>query len=635
MTSFTDGVTSPAAGAPAAPHRNDPAARKPDSGTRGLRLLRHPFTVLRDLGLKSRDGATLIMISLLLAVAEALSVSMVYPVLLYLKGGAEALQSELTGPLAQFTTLLERNGLEIGLGTLLGVALLATLIKVFLEYKKNIFASILNAESTLFLKSKSVVEIFQAEMPFHLQRSSGDVYNIVFGEAKRAGTIPGAVLRCFSSLLLVGVYVALILAIMPAVGLAAVPAFLGVVLVQRFLSRTGNNIGDETTRLNQHIARRVQESLAGIELIKLRAKEARVLDEFQHLIEGLRDNQIANARVSQLIAVLPSPIMMVFIAAFIYVAATYLGAGLAEIGLLAILAMRMVPALTNVFSSIFTIDVNLAALSSLDRMREATAKSPPLPSGSQTFQGISDAMTFEDVRFSYRTGDRAIPALQSVTTRIPALSTTAFVGRSGAGKSTAIDLAIRFFDPDEGTVAIDGRPLPEFDLDSFRRGLALVSQETVMFDDTIRANVNFGLAEPMDDAALWAVLRQAHCHEFVAEFDHGLDTMVGERGVRLSGGQRQRLSFARALAGKPKLLVLDEPTSALDSVSEDAIQATLRSLAGTMTIIVIAHRLATIRQADKICVFEDGQVIEEGSHDDLIAADGHYAGLFQRQMRLF
>jgi subfamily B ATP-binding cassette protein MsbA len=197
-----------------------------------------------------------------------------------------------------------------------------------------------------------------------------------------------------------------------------------------------------------------------------------------------------------------------------------------------------------------------------------------------------------------------------------------------------VDIMARFYDPDIGRILYDGRDIRDIALPSYRRRIEVVSQETVLFDDTIRANVNYGLVPPLDDAGVRAALKQAYCLEFVDGLAEGLDSRIGESGARLSGGQRQRLALARALAADPDILILDEPTSALDAESEAAIQRSLAELHGRTTIVVVAHRLSTIRRADTIVVIEKGRVADVGQHEDLLSRDGHYRQLFETQSNL-
>ena len=237
------------------------------------------------------------------------------------------------------------------------------------------------------------------------------------------------------------------------------------------------------------------------------------------------------------------------------------------------------------------------------------------------------AVALDGVCFSYR---RGAPALRDVTIEIPAGKTVALVGPSGAGKSTVLNLIPRFFDVDRGTVAIDGTDVRDATLVSVREAVALVSQETVLFDDTIRANVAYGRIGA-SDAEIAAAARSAGADRFIAALPDGYDTRIGERGVKLSGGQRQRLSIARAMLKDAPILLLDEATSALDTESERQVQEALGRLMRGRTTLIVAHRLSTILDADRIHVLQGGRVAESGTHRSLLAAGGLYARLHAMQ----
>jgi ABC-type multidrug transport system fused ATPase/permease subunit len=239
---------------------------------------------------------------------------------------------------------------------------------------------------------------------------------------------------------------------------------------------------------------------------------------------------------------------------------------------------------------------------------------------------------FEGVRFRYPGTERE--ALSGFDLVVPGGATVALVGASGGGKSTVARLLQRLYDPDEGSVRLGGRDLRELDLRALRRAVALVPQEPVLFSGSVRENVRYGRPEARDDEVERAV-RLANAEAFVLALPHGLDTEVGERGVKLSGGQRQRLAIARALLRGARVLVLDEATSHLDSESEALVQEALsgRLLEGQMTSLVIAHRLATVQDADRIAVLEEGRVVESGRHDELLRRGGRYARLFELQHR--
>ena len=247
---------------------------------------------------------------------------------------------------------------------------------------------------------------------------------------------------------------------------------------------------------------------------------------------------------------------------------------------------------------------------------------PPSPAG-------GSAIRFEEVSFTYPGARR--PALGNVDLVVPAGTTMALVGPSGAGKTTIANLLLRFWDPTVGRILIDGVDLREFELDHLRARISLVSQDTYLFNDTLRANV--ALARPeADETAILRALEQAALADFVGSLPEGLDTIVGERGVQLSGGQRQRVAIARAFLKNAPTLILDEATSHLDAVSEAQVRGALDALMRDRTTIVIAHRLSTVRNADRLAVLDRGHVVEAGSHTELIARGGLYARLIRRQL---
>ena len=282
--------------------------------------------------------------------------------------------------------------------------------------------------------------------------------------------------------------------------------------------------------------------------------------------------------------------------------------------------------------SIASIGTQIAeAFAGLDRIREILDMPTELDEDTQRLPAgrINGDVTFDTVWFEYNPGQ---PVLRGVSFTAPAGTTTALVGSSGSGKSTLISLVMAFNRPTQGRVLIDGQDLASLRLMDYRQQLASVLQENFLFDGTIAENV--GYARPgatLDDIKL--ACRVAHCEEFILQFPNGYDTVVGERGIKLSGGQRQRVSIARAILANPRILILDEATSSLDSESEQMIQDGLRNLRSGRTTFVIAHRLSTIRSADQILVLEAGEIVESGSHTQLLAANGRYRQLYDKQYK--
>jgi ABC-type multidrug transport system fused ATPase/permease subunit len=271
------------------------------------------------------------------------------------------------------------------------------------------------------------------------------------------------------------------------------------------------------------------------------------------------------------------------------------------------------------------------AFAGLDRIREIRrmATEDDEDASRASLPDVRGEVAFDDVSFEYNAG---VPVLKHVSFHAPAGSTTALVGSSGSGKSTLISLVMTFNRPTTGRVIVDGRDLMEIKLRDYRSQLGVVLQDNFLFDGTIAENIAFGNPHATRDE-IKGVSRIAHCDEFIEGFEKQYDTIVGERGVRLSGGQRQRVAIARAILANPRVLILDEATSSLDSESEALIQDGLRSLRQGRTTFVIAHRLSTIRSADQIMVLEQGEIVEHGTHDELLARGGRYRQLYDKQYR--
>ena len=252
-----------------------------------------------------------------------------------------------------------------------------------------------------------------------------------------------------------------------------------------------------------------------------------------------------------------------------------------------------------------------------------------LDRGTRVVRDFEDALVFEDVSFSYEGSQR--PVLSDISFTADKGDVLAIVGASGAGKTTLVDLIPRFYEPTAGRIMLDGVDTREITLESLRALTGIVSQETVIFNDTVRSNIAYGRSGQYTEAQIEAAARAANAHEFIADLPRGYDTPLGERGTRLSGGQRQRIAIARALLVDPPILILDEATSALDTESERLVQEAIDRLLAGRTVFVIAHRLSTIQHATEILVLDEGHVVERGTHDELLALRGAYWRLHSLQ----
>ncbi len=243
---------------------------------------------------------------------------------------------------------------------------------------------------------------------------------------------------------------------------------------------------------------------------------------------------------------------------------------------------------------------------------------------------LKNTLSFENVSFSY--GDEKDKVLNNINFQINKGEILALVGPSGAGKSTLVDLIPRFYDTLSGSIKIDGKDIKELKINSLRSLMGIVTQETFLFDDSVKANIAYGVENISDDKIKDAAIA-ANAHEFIKELPDGYNTIIGERGVSLSGGQKQRIAIARAIVKNPPILILDEATSSLDSESEKHVQSAIENLMSERTVFVIAHRLSTVHNANKILVLENGQIVQEGKHDELVNIDGLYKQLHKMQFR--
>ncbi len=493
----------------------------------------------------------------------------------------------------------------------------------------QIFGSMLIMR-TKFLVLKDLMmgvlkDIFSARWLFFITSEQGKIYNTLSRELASVGDGFIAIGTLFSNgvqilvLLVVPFYISwkVSLLCLGAGGVAAA-CFL-------FFSRSSYHWGRKSTATANVMTGMIYENISSAKLVLGHGNGERLVNNFYRAYDAHLASAMRFLALSYTITTSYRPVG-VLVAAIALFSSRWLAVPISEVAVLLLAFLQVSNLIGNLIAQKNLISNIVPGYEQIEELR-GLAHSMKQKLGPRTFQGLKKEIIFEGVSFFYPGRD---VVLHDINFRVYKGESVAFVGRSGSGKTTLLDIFMGLHDPAVGRVLLDGIPLAEYDVNSYRRTLGYVPQENVLFNLSIKDNLLWGNPDAADEE-IAAACRLVYADEFIVDLPHGYDTIVGDRGVRLSGGQIQRLALARAFLRKPELLILDEATSALDSHSERVIQKALENIARSTTMIVVAHRLSTIKRAARIYVLEKGRIIEEGSYEELMHRGGIFSSMAQLQ----
>lgn len=527
--------------------------------------------------------------------------------------------------------IINTHGKQYALAAICWLIVAATLLKnIFLYLSFRISAPVRNKILSGF-RINLYDKILRLPMSYFTEQKKGDLMSRMVGDI---GEIYASVIMVLEGLIkdpltIIG-YLAFLIYLSPKLSLLML-VLLPVtgLLIGRLSKRLKKDSGDFSVVSGQNLSH-VEETLGGIKVIKAFTAEETMLQKFvkgnNRLFSILNKMAYRRDMASPLTEVLGVAVLCTIL----YLGGSFVLKGDAQLSggdlitYIAVFAMIINPA-KNLSTTIFSIQKGLAAIDRIEEVLHAPLKIEEKPDA-KNINSFDDSIEFKQVSFAYEDKE----TLSNISFTVKKGQTVALVGSSGAGKSTLVDLVPRFHDCTDGEILLDGTNIKDYQIQPLRRLMSFVTQEPVLFNDTIAANIALGNPTASQEA-IEAAAKIANAHNFITQKEQGYQTNIGDRGMKLSGGERQRLTIARALLQNPPILILDEATSSLDTESERLVQDAINNLMKDRTSLVIAHRLSTIRNADDIIVLQKGQIIERGTHESLLALNGFYKRLVDMQ----
>lgn len=563
------------------------------------------------------------------ALFEGIGMTFVIPIIEAVQKGNLASANEQGGVIGAFHTVYQFFGIPFELEYLiLGVVGVMTV-----RYAASFSVAWLRARlRTLYIRDlqrEAFSNALDARVAFFDTHGSDDILNTIITETFYAGRAIKRLVILVEQVILSLLYISIAFYLAPVLTLFAAVLFGGISYFARNIVETGYDVGSRVAEANERVQQTVQAGTQGIRTVKLFGLREEIYGDFRDAVDQFTEASVSLRRNDEFVTNVNQLLSAAMVFLFIYLLIRLSSLSFSAFALFLFAMFRLAPRISTVNQKLYQTEGDLPHVVRTNRFIENLSENQEPRTGDERITGDVHPVEFDDVTFSYRDGERI---LEGFDLEIDQGEFVAFVGPSGAGKSTIVSLLTRLYEPDEGEVRANGTPIRRIDVDDWRSRMAVVRQNPFIFNDTLRYNLTLGKRDATEDE-LRRVCEIAKVDEFLDELANGFDTELGDDGVQLSGGQRQRVALARALLKDGvDILVLDEATSNLDSDLEREVQTEIERMDEKYTVVAIAHRLSTVKNADCIYVLEDGRLIEQGPHGHLVSNDGTYANLYATQI---
>lgn len=574
---------------------------------------------------RPRFAVAIVVLSISAAVLEGIGLSFLIPIINIARETAGTGDVGSTGKL--FVKAYEFVGVPFTMETVIAGVGGVMVVRYTSSFLVAWMRATLQTNYIRHLQTEGFENALDARIAYYDEHGSDEILNAIVTQAEYASNTILASVIIIEQLFLSLMYVAVAMYLAPVMTILTGVFLGGGVYGLRWAIESGYSVGDRVAEANERVQEAVQAGTQGIREVKLFGLADELFGDFRTAVEQFSTSRIKLRRNQAVLDNVYQMITALTVFGLIYVALTFASLSLGSLGVFLFAMFRLAPRVSSLNNVIYNLEGKLPHLVRSQRFVEELQDRDEVDGGTKSPPSPVTDVAFEDVTFAYERGDQVLDELSFTVERGEFV---AFVGPSGAGKSTIVSLLARFYEPDDGRITANGTPIEGFVLSEWRERISVVRQDPYMFNDTLEYNITLGNRDSSADE-VQEVCEIAQVTEFLDELPNGLATELGDDGVRLSGGQRQRVALARALLEDAEVLVLDEATSDLDSNIEEQVQEAIEEMERDFAMLVIAHRLSTVLNADRIYTMEDGRVTEAGIHDDLIEQEGTYAGLYATQ----